>query len=189
MAAGGTTSNLQIGPGRLYVAPLGTVEPVSASAALPSAWLPIGYTEGGSAFHAAITNTGVDVAEEIDPVLYLQQGRVNTVTFAMVEMTRRNLSLALGSMQVGTPTAFYEPPDPGSELPFILVWDSNEDPTATQGGQGNRRWIFRQAKSGGTIDIARGKVPAKATLPVTLSLEKPVGLAPFRVYPNSNGLV
>ena len=35
MAAGGTSSNVQHGPGRLDVAPVGTAEPTTASAALP----------------------------------------------------------------------------------------------------------------------------------------------------------
>ena len=70
MAAGGTPSNVDLGPGRLYVAPLGTAEPVNCSAALPSAWIPIGYTEDGTEFQFGVTREAVEVAEEVDPIGY-----------------------------------------------------------------------------------------------------------------------
>lgn len=185
MAAGGSTSNVELGPGRLYVAPLGTTEPASCSAALPSAWRAVGYTEDGSAFSTTLTNSEVDVAEEVDPILYVLSKRANTLALSMAEMTRANLALALGTgANAATDATTYEPPDPGSEVAVMIVWDKLDTPGAT-----NVRWLFRQCKAGGTINIPRRKSPAKALMAVTFSLEKPASSAPFKVFPNSSGLV
>lgn len=188
MTAGGTTSNVQLGPGRLYVAPLATTEPASASAALPSAWRVVGYTEQGSAFSTNLTNSEVDVEEEVDPILYVLSKRANTLALAMAETTRQNLALAVGDMTGAMATnngAAFEPPIPGAERACMLVWDSAEDPTDGT----NRRWLFRQAKPGGTITIPRRKAPNKATIAVTFNLEKPSTAAPYKVFPNANGLI
>lgn len=190
MAAGGTASQVQLGPGRLYVAPVGTSEPSNASTALPSAWIVIGYTDTGSTFTSTLTREEVPVAEEIDPIRYVLTARASKLELAMAQSTKRRLYLALGGGigQLDDGTAF-EPPDPSLDVATMIVWDSNEDPTIAQDGQGNRRWLFRQARPSGDVAIARQKAPAKSLLPVTFNLEKPTGLAPFKIFPNSNGLI
>lgn len=186
MAAGGTVTNVQIGPGRLYVAPLGTTEPTSASAALPSAWRAVGYTEEGSAFSTELTNEPVEVAEEVDPILYVLSRRTNTLALAMAETTRRNLALALGGgANAANDASAFEPPDAGDEVAVMLAWDSEDDPTSGT----NTRWLFRQGKPGGTIELPRRKAPAKSMIAVTFNLEKPTGLAPYKVFPDANGLI
>lgn len=186
MAAGGTPGNVQLGPGRLWVAPLGTTEPASASAALDAAFVAVGYTEAGSQFQTVVTNSEVEVAEEVDPIAYVMSKRASQLAFAMAETTRKSLALALGS-GVTTNTALgYEPPNPGAEVAVILVWDSDEDPTTNA----NSRWIFRQAKSGGTVSISRAKSPTKATVAALFNLEKPSGSTPpFKVFPDSAGRI
>lgn len=185
MAAGGSSANVELGPGRLYVAALGTAEPTTCSAALPSAWRPVGYTEDGTTVSIALTQSEVDVAEEVDPIKYVLTKRVGTLALAMAEMSRRNLALSLGSGAAAVnDSTTYEPPDPGSEIGVMAVWDFMDTPDAT-----NVRWLFRQCKSGGTIAIPRKKAPAKATIATVLNLEKPTGLAPFKVFPSSTGLI
>jgi len=189
MAAGGTTSNVELGPGRLYFAAIGTTEPANASTALPSAWNVVGYTEEGSAFTTSLTREEILVAEEVDPIRYVLTKRANSLVFSMAEMTRSRLAMLLGwGVDLSTiPTL--EPPIPGSDVGVMICWDSNEDPTVAQDGQGNRRWLFRQARPSGDVEIARRKAPAKSLLPVTFNIEKPSGLQPFKVFPNSNGLI
>lgn len=187
MAAGGTPANVQLGPGRLYMAPIGTAEPASASAALPSAWIAIGYTEDGTTFSVEITSEPIEVAEEYDPIFYVTTRRVNSLAVQMAEMTRRRLALSIGSGIVADDATALEPVNPGAEVKVMFVWDSNEDPTT--GSPGNRRWIFRQCSFAGTIEVKRQKAPNKALLPITVNVEKPTGLAPFKVFPNSTGLV
>lgn len=192
MAAGGNSDNIPLGVGRLYVAPLGTAEPTSASAAMPSAWRAVGYTEDGSAFSTSATNEPIEVAEEVDPVLYALARRDNTLAFTMVEITRQNLALALGDAANASAGAFaandgtaLEPPTAGSETAVMIVWDSEDD--ATNGE--NRRWLFRQCKPGGTIELPRRKAPSKATIAVTFNLEVPAGLKPWKAFPNADGVV
>lgn len=185
MAAGGTSTNVQVGPGRLWVAPLGTTEPTTATAALPSAWLAIGYTESGHEYAADLTSEPVEVAEELDPIFYINTRRIQRVTFSMAEMTKRNLAIALGSGATTTNDATaYNPPTAGSEVAVMLVWDSEE-----AAGSTNSRWIYRQAKPSGTITIPHGKAPAKALIPVTFNLEKPTGLEAVAVIGTSAGVI
>lgn len=191
MAAGGTAGNVHIGPGRIYVANIGTAEPSNGSTALPSAWTPVGYTEDGSQFTTETTRAEIEVAEELDPIRYVATKRASSLVFQMAETTRKRLVLALGGGVVVTEDGtYYEPPDPGTDVPVMIVWDSNEDPTAVDGdGNGNRRMLFRQCRPSGQIQLARRKAPAKSLLPVTFNIEKPSGLRPFRIFPTSTGAI
>jgi hypothetical protein len=192
MAAGGTSSNVQLGPGRIYFAPVGTSEPSNASTALPSAWSVLGYTDSGTKFTSTLTATAVEVAEELDPIFYVNTKRENKLEIHAAESMRRNLVMALsGGVVTLNDGTFFEPPNPGTEVAIMMVWDSNEDPTVAGGfpSGGNRRWLFRQCRASGAIEIDRQKAPQKALLPILMNLEKPSGLAPFKVFPNSSGLI
>lgn len=183
MAAGGTPSNVDLGPGRLYVAPLGTAEPTSCSAALPSAWSPIGYTEEGSALSWEFTSEGIEVAEEYEPILFEQTRFVTKLMFNMAESTRRNLALALGLGVQPNNSAIISPPAPGQVVPVMFVWDSEEVPAAT-----NRRLIVRRATPSSSTELARRKAPAKTLIPVSFDLARPSeSLASWSIFPNSAG--
>jgi hypothetical protein len=185
MSAGGTVEDVKLGPGRLWVAAIGTTEPTSASAALPSAdWSPIGYTEDGNAYATDLTQEPVEVAEEYDPIFYELVRRISRVNFSMAEATARNLVLALGGGAARANDA--APIDLGelSNTSVMLVWDSEED---AAGNDDNVRWIYRQASPSGTVEIGRRKAPAKTLIPVTFNLEKPTDLTPVRVFPNADG--
>lgn len=183
MAADGNSAAVKVGPGRIWMAPLGTAEPTDNSSALPSAWIPIGYTEEGNAYAADLTSEPVEVAEEIDPIRYENTRRLSRVTFSMAEATARNLVAALGggTAQPNDDTDF-DLPAAGTEVPIMLVWDSDEEASAT-----NVRWLYRQAKPSGTIEIARRKAPQKTLIPVTFNLEKPASTGPTHVFPNEDG--
>lgn len=185
MAAGGTPSQVTLGAGRLYVAPIGTAEPTNGSTAMPSAWWSIGYTEEGSAFSNELTSEAVEVAEEIDPIRYVLSRRASTLALAMAQTTKKRLGLALGTgAGLTDDAASYEPPDPGAEVAVIMVWDNLDTPSAA-----NYRYIFRQVKPSGTIEMANRKAPQKRLIGVTFNLEKPDGLAPWKVFPSSTGIV
>jgi len=185
MAAGGTTTNVTLGVGRLWVAALGTAEPTHASAAMPSAWSPIGYTEEGTAFSIELTSEPVEVAEELEPIFYSNTRRVGSLTVAMAETTKRNLFLALGGGAGATNTVGpLALPAVGSEVAVMLVWDFEDTPTAT-----NTRYLFRQAKATGTIELANRKAPQKRLIAATFNLEKPTGLDPFTPIAGSTGRI
>lgn len=174
----GDSAAIAIGPGSLYVADIGTTDPTSATATLPSAWRAVGYTEEGNTFTYEITTEDVEVAEEFDPVRIDTTKRSGTVAFSMAEMTRANLALALnlGASAVNDTTAI-EPPAPNTELRVKIVLD-------TFGGS---RWLFRRCIQSGSLEIGRKKSPDKSLIPVEFKLEKPTGLQPFKVFPAASG--
>lgn len=186
MAAGGTPGNVVLGPGRLYYAPLGTTEPTSCSAALPSAWKVIGYTDAGSTIETEITSEAVEVAEELDPIRFVQTRRASRITFAMAEATVARLALAVGGGAArADDAASFEFPAPDSIVSIMMVWDKLDTPSAL-----SPRWILRQCSPSGTIAAARQKAPNKSTIPVTFNLELPTGqTSPVKVFPNSSGLI
>lgn len=186
MAAGGTPNNVTLGPGRLYVAAVGTTEPVSGSAVLPSAWSAIGYTDEGTAFQFETTTEGIPVAEELDPIRYVGVARATRLVVAMAETTARNLVLALGG---GAGTAAgavtINPPNADAQVDVMLVWDSDEAPTAA-----NRRVLFRQCRPSGQVEMANRKAPQKRLIGTTFDCSKPSGaLQPFTAWSNASGVV
>jgi hypothetical protein len=187
MSAGGTPANVTLGPGRLYYAPLGTAEPVSASATLPAAWKAIGYTEEGSSVSTTITAEDIFVAEELDPVRRSKTQRTTSLSLAMAEPTVSRLALAVGADPTVTDDGTaYEFPDASADPGFMLVWDSAELPTDPL----NRRWVFRQCSTSGTIEIARRKAPTKTTIPVTFDAVKPAaGGSPVKIFPDATGRI
>lgn len=181
----GTPGNVELGPGLLFCATIGTTEPTLASAALPSAWRQIGYTEDGSTFTWTVNVDPIPVEEEFDPIRYVTTGRSGKVEFQMAEATRQNLVLAINSGNTVTNDATtVEPPAPTTEVRVMLLWDALTVPAAT-----NERWIFRQCFQGGDLAIARKKAPDKTLLPVSFMLEKPATLQPWICMPGPTGLI
>lgn len=170
----GTPGNVLIGPGLLYVAPIGTTEPASATATLDAAFRAVGYTDAGTTFRYEITNEAIEVAEEFDPIAYATTGRAASVAFQMAENTRQNLALALNSGANAATSGSYEPPDPGTEVRVMVLLQTEE----------GARWLFRRCLQADTIEMQRQKAPAKALIPVTFRLEKPTGAKPFIVFPS-----
>lgn len=170
----GTVENISLGPGTLYVAQVGASEPADVTAAWDAAWAEIGYTAEGTEVSIEVSRDPVEVAEEIDPVLYATTSRSTTVSFAMVEVTARNLSIALngGTISTAGGVTTFEPPEPGTEGSLALGWESED---------GEERWIFRKCSQSGSVAVGRRKGSDKATLPVTMNVEKVTGEAPFTV--------
>src|SRR5664279_2526833 len=82
------------GPGKLYVAPIGTAEPASISASWIN-WWRLGYTVAGSTVSYGLTTADIQVAEELDPIATILTDRNITVAFQFAEFSLRNLQLAL----------------------------------------------------------------------------------------------
>jgi hypothetical protein len=188
MAAGGTPGNVKLGPGRLYYAPLGTAEPTLASAALPSAWQSIGYTEDGTEVTIDQTAEDIEVAEELDPIDNVMTKRVQGIKVTMAESTKKRLLLALGggASYSDDGTAF-EFPDPDQIVGVMMVWDSDLATTPTAA---NERWLFRSVKPSGTITRTNGKAPNKRTIAAQFNAIKPDATnRAIKVFPSPTGLV
>jgi hypothetical protein len=179
--ARGTPSNIALGPGILWIAPLGTTEPTDLTTlwtTVSAAWAQVGYTDEGSSFSYKLDTDTVDVAEELDPIKIAVNSREIKVSFAMAEVTATNLKRALngGTITTGTGIVIFEPPDLGTEVRTMLGWES-EDHT--------ERWIYRQCFSNGEVGVDRKKGSSKGVIATEFVLEKPSGLTPFRTIMSS----
>jgi hypothetical protein len=175
----GTPSNVTLGPGQVYVAPLGTAEPTDASTALIAAYRDVGYTEGGTTFNYALTIENVTVDQELDPIARKVTSRDASVTFTMAEATGKNLALALNVGADATVSTGFEPPDPGTELRIMIVFQADT----------GARYLFRQCVQGGSISVQSAKAPAKRLIATTFSCEIPNGAKPFKIFPAADGTI
>jgi hypothetical protein len=187
----GSASEVQLGPGSFWVAPIGTQEPVSASASLDAAFREVGWTEEGSEFTYELKAEDVFVAEVLDPIKVMSVSRAMSVSLQLAQSSRRNLALALNAGAAAANTAQgFAPPTVGAEVRVMGVWY----------GDSGAMWVFRRLFQGAAITMKHAKAPAKTLLPVTFRLEIPVaasasvppgstGLEPFWVHPTSAGLV
>lgn len=169
----GDPNAVRVGPGKLLIAPLGSSEPTDLDTPWGSpSWVELGYTDAGSTIQFNNTFENVMVAEELEPVYVLQTTREINVTFALAEMTAANLQRAFngGEVQTAMGVVSFEPPDAGDYTPVMLGWESED---------GLERFVFRRCIQVGTVDIARQKAPAKATLPMTFRVTKPESGASF----------
>lgn len=170
----GTASNVLTGPGDVYVAPIGTAEPASATATLDAAFRNVGYTDGGINFSYALSSENIAVDQELDPVRVKTTGRVASVQFNMAEINRQNLALALNAGADAANTGTFEPPAPGDEVRVMVLFETEE----------GARWLFRRCLQTGSITMSSQKGAQKRLIPVTFSLEKPDSDDPFQVWPS-----
>jgi hypothetical protein len=178
------TAEVDIDVGILYVAPIGTSEPASATATLDTAWREVGYTEDGSTFTSEITAEDVFVEELLDPVRVVNTARTSKLAFQMAQMVRSNLGLALnqGAAVTDSMTSL-GPVAAASEVRVMLLWLS-EATGASQHGL-----LARQCYNTGGLEINNRKAPDKRLLPVEFSLEKPSSSDAFSFLPSYSGII
>ena len=188
MSAGGTTTNVKLGPGRLWIAPVGTTAPTSASAAPDAAWWALGYTEEGTTISIEYTSEGIEVAEELDPIDFVNTARAVTLSVSAAEVTRKRFAVAIGSgaAEVDNAAPIDLPDADAVQQGVAVMWDSAE---TAAGNDQNIRWYIPKLLPAGTIEIARRKAPDKALLPMELNAVKVTGSPLLRVFPNAQGLV
>lgn len=168
----GTTKNVRVGPGTLYIAPLESTEPEDLSTPWDQAWVPLGYTDQGSNFVFNNTFEDVMVAEELEAIEILQTAREININFALAELTAANMQRAFNGGEIDTAAGVvtFEPPDAGEYTPVMIGWESDD---------GLERWIFRRCIQTGSVDIARQKAPNKSTLPMSFRATKPENAKSF----------
>lgn len=162
----GTPSNITLGPGMLYIAPLGSTEPVDLATAWDAAWTLLGYTDEGSEFSYKLDTDDVTVAEELDPIKTATNSREAKVSFALAEVTATNLKRAMngGTITAGTGIVTFEPPDLGTETRTMLGFEAENH---------EERWVYRQCFSNGEVTMPRKKGSDKTIIAVEYKLEKP----------------
>lgn len=168
----GNPNAVRVGPGTLYIAPLGSTEPEDLETPWDVAWVELGYTNDGSEFVFDNTFEDVMVAEELEPVAILQTARNITINFALAELTAANMSRAFNGGDVDTVGGIvtFEPPPAGEYNEAMIGWESDD---------GLERWVFRKCIQVGSVNIGRRKAPTNATLPMSLRCTKPANAASF----------
>lgn len=158
----------------MYIAPLASTEPTNLATAWDAAWTNLGYTEGGHTFNAEVNIEAINVAESLEPIRYEATSREMTVTFALAEITARNLQIAMnggtitlsgsGASQIAT----FEPPDLGQETRVMLGWEADD---------AKERFVWRRCIQGAGFNMARAKAPDKTTISMEFRVEVPVDQA------------
>src|SRR5690606_6746362 len=101
-------------------------------------------------------------------------------SFAMAEVTVRNLAIAFNGGTIGTPsggTVTFEPADLGEEERLAILWQADDLTEAL---------LCKKCVQVGNIETARQKAPNKALIPVEFRLELPDdGSAPWVYYGNA----
>jgi hypothetical protein len=170
----GTPTEVRTGPGTLYVAPLGTAEPTSATAALAAGWRDVGYTDGGITARWEVTTEAVEVDQEFDPIRHVTTSRAGSLSTRLAQISRENLALALNAGADAAETGTLEPPAVGAEVRVMVLHETDD----------GARWLFRQCFQADAIEISSQKGAEKRSIPVTFRMEKPTGAAPFKVWPS-----
>lgn len=149
----------RVGPGWLYVAPLGSTLPTDLATAWDAAFVQVGYTEAGHEFEIAPEFEDIQVAEELSPIATYETARNYNVRFNMAEYTAGNLQTALngGTITAGTGIVTFEPPDAGVFTEVMLGWEASD---------GLQRRVWKRCIQTGSIVISHNKAPARATIPV-----------------------
>ena len=174
----GDPTKVWTGPGLLFAAPLGTIEPVDTSTALPAVWKPIGFTADGSTFTPEQTWNAIYVEEVTNPIRWEQSVDNPLVAFSMAEAAAFNLKLALNLGAAGTnDDTPIEPATAGAQLRVMLVLN------AVSGA----RWIWRRCIQVGGMAMTHKKSPDKMVMPVQFRLEDVSPLKAWRVIPTATG--
>lgn len=122
------------GTGELFLAPVGTPLPTSASAALNAALKGYGYTtEDGVTLSKSVEREGIPAWQSSTPVRYLVTGQELTVETTFLQSNEDILKLWLGSGDFatdgGTPAGYRAdlPIDPvGQQFAMVLEWRDGE---------------------------------------------------------------
>lgn len=102
MAFSATNMNIA-GTGKVYVAPLATTAPATATAAPAAGWVDLGYcSEAGVTFHVGVTSIEVKAWQAFYPVRRVITERDANLKFTMLELTADSLKLAFGGGTVAT---------------------------------------------------------------------------------------
>lgn len=180
MATGRDATAVKIGPGRLYIAPIGTTEPTNLSAAPAAGWVDLGYTEEGSTMSLSTEVEDVEVAEEFWPVDTKVVKKAGTVSFNLAQDTAFNLSLYMNgptpALDGGNPgQVVVEDPTPGTEIYRMLLWEDGATPATN-----TRRRLFRKVFQTGDGDVEAKKAPDKTQIPMEFTILKPASANPTR---------
>ena len=121
------------------------------------------------------------MAELFDPVKYVTTERNGSIAFNLAHWSLSNYRRALnGGIAALTSTGAsgselttLEPPEPGSEVRAMILWESTDSTV---------RLMIRQALQGGEVSSAFAKAPSTAAIPCTYNFEVPASGKPWTLW-------
>lgn len=170
-----TSSEVVLGTGTLYVAPLATAFPADPSATVAVAWEDIGYSDEGWTLNIARDFEDIEVAEEFDPIKIVPTGRTISLTGTAVQVSVENLKIALAG---GTITTVAGPPGYKKYVPASADAAPEEKALllrcdAPTGTTKKRDYHMARVISVGAVEIPHSKAPARRQLGLEFRLIKP----------------
>jgi hypothetical protein len=176
-------------PGMLWIAPLGTADPTNTVAGgvftddPAVAFIPLGATEDGSEFSYTTKVDPIMVSEFFDPIQYATTERSGHIAFNLASYTLSNLQRAMNGgiaaltavSGTGATSLFkFEPPDVGTEVRAMILWESTDHTV---------RLLCRQTIQGSEMKSVFKKAPTNAAIPCQFNFEIPTGgTKPFTVW-------
>lgn len=175
-------------PGMLWIAPIGTADPTNTVAGSvftddpAAAYIPLGPTLDGSTLNYSTTVEPIRVAEFFDPARYVTTDRSGNIAFTLANFTlsnyRRSMNggtaaLVATSGSGATSLFTLEPPDPGTEVRSMILWESTDRTV---------RVLLRQALQGGEVASSFQKGTDYAGIPCTFNMEIPSVGKPFTMW-------
>ena len=167
---------ITVGAGTLWIAPLGTTEPVpgvllpitapASAVAWPAAWTQLGFTTEGSEFDWTPKLDPLEVAEQLVPIRYVTSSVEIKVMFALAEITAKHVSYAFNGGTISTSSGIttFTPPKLGAEVRVMLGWDRID---------GMERIVWRQCINHNGTKQTHKRPPAMNSLPAEFVLEYP----------------
>jgi hypothetical protein len=175
-----TATNISLGPGYLYWAPIGTPEPADIAASLDAAFKQVGFTKDGSTFTVDMKAEGIKVAEELPPVLWDLVDQEVGMAFEAAEdvLATWKLVLSGGIVTTNANGAQITPLAPTTTpTRYMILWQSFDVSV---------RIILRKALQTGSVQVKRAKSPNYATFPLNFMAESPgAGIRLFNVQLNN----
>jgi hypothetical protein len=170
-----TSAGIESGPGRIYVAPLGTAIPAITAAASKIAatwtsWVQPGSSDAGITYTEATETADITVAESLYPIRTVVTGKSCRISFVLNEITDLNWKIAMnGGTNTSTGSGAtklttYVPPLVGAEVRVMLAFVSNLDTEAI---------VWPQVFQVGSVEYVRGTYETKAGLSCEFNAEIP----------------
>lgn len=178
-APAGNVDQIQLGSGRLLIAPVGATEPTDVTAAWDAAWLELGFTKDGVHHKYAQTIADAFVEELLDPVAGIVTQRKASVAFNAAQLTALNLKRAFngGTIVTAAGVSTFTPHGTGGEGYVAIGWESNAN---------DERWVWRRCLNSAPTDIPRRtKTADYAVVGVEFTAYGVTGSQPFKTLLNS----
>jgi len=178
-------TNVVAGPGLIYIAPLGTTQPVfdqhgSYPVVWPAGWVAVGYTDSGIDITYTPTIKEITVDEECAPVSDILEKEKFVVSAHLAEATLVNLNAAISASSLTTDIIAneYQAVSGGSVgLNYTMVGEQGPAPGTSLA----RVIILQKAIAMAAVSLKMTRKD-KVVIPVTFDARKISGSSLFKIY-------